>query len=83
MRQPVYILPTGLKIRTNAALEPTTGMMIGAGNLSMRKPNAEGEIHGPVGGHGGDVYWVQHPGDTLFAPYCFTEFEKTEEEQGK
>jgi len=51
-------------------------MMIGPGNMSMRKSDTTGEIRGVVGGYGGDVYWVQHHGDVLFAPYCFDEFEK-------
>jgi hypothetical protein len=75
MHCPTYILENGTKIRTHATLEPTTGMMIGPGNLSMRKPSADGVIRGVVGGHGGDVYWVHHEGSVLLAPYCYTEFE--------
>ena len=81
MKQPEYILPKGTKIRTHATLGDTRGMMIGPGNMSMRKADTPGVIHGVVGGHGGDVYWVQHPGDVLLAPYCFDEFELASEEK--
>lgn len=76
MKQPESVLPPGTKIRTHAVLGDTRGMLIGPGNVSMRKADTPGEIRGVVGGYGGDVYWVQHPGDVLFAPYCFDEFER-------
>lgn len=76
MRQPETILPHGTKVRTHDVLGPTTGMIISPASLAMRKPGAVGTIHGIVGGHGGDVYWVQHDGDmSPAAPYCFYEFE--------
>lgn len=78
MRDPICVLSGGLRVRTNATLEPTTGMMVGLENLRQRRPDAEGEIRGPVPGHGGDVYWVQHGIEPMLAPYCFTEFEKAE-----
>jgi hypothetical protein len=75
MKQPEYILNNGTQVRTHDKLGKTTGMLTGPGNMSMRKPSSDGVIRGVVAGHGGDVYWVQHPGDTLYAPYCFDEIE--------
>lgn len=71
-----HIKPT-LKIRTNPELHLTTGMMIREDYLRNRKPNAVGTIHGYVGGHGGDVWWVIHEDESI-APYMFSEFEPTE-----
>lgn len=51
-------------------------MTIDPRNLSRRRANAPGVIKGVVGGHGGDVYWVEHEtGAEYPAAYCFTEFE--------
>lgn len=45
----------------------------------MEEPNARGVIRGIVGGHGGDVYWVQHgtdgAGEPVVATYGWWEFE--------
>ena len=75
MQQPERVLPTGTKVRTHETLEGTKGMIIGPGNLSARRADAKGTIRGTVPGHGGDVYWVEHEGSALLAPYCFTEFD--------
>lgn len=75
MKQPETILPHGTKVRTHDVLGPTAGMMVGPVNMSMRRPAAMGTVHGIVGGHGGDVYWIRHEGDAPAAPYCFDEFE--------
>lgn len=87
MKEPLGTLLNGLKIRTNATLEPsrsmTRSLVLSSDSVAMRKPDTEGEIRGVVGGTGGDVYWVQHPGDALFAPYCFTEFEKADRDTEK
>lgn len=77
MDQPTYVLKTGTKIRTNTALESTSGMRVHPGHLAARRPDLPGIIRGVVPGHGGDVYWVRHEGieDAAAAAYCFTEFE--------
>jgi len=75
MRQPETILPNGTRVRTHAELESTRGMMVHPAHLSARRPGAEGAIAGVVGGHGGDVYYVEHAPGEPWAAYCFTEFE--------
>lgn len=77
MNQPTYILDNGTRIRTHTKLGTNQGMNVAAIHIDQREADAEGTIAGVVGGHGGDVYWVQHVetrGDTT-APYCFDEFE--------
>lgn len=59
MNQPETILATNTKVITHATLGSTKGMLIGHGNLSMRKPSAEGLIRGVVGGHGLWLVWEQ------------------------
>lgn len=71
---PQFFLDNGTKIRTIDKLEPETGMLISPKNLANRKPSTDGEICGIVGGHGGDVYWVQHEGDDVPAAYSYSEF---------
>lgn len=75
MREPEYILESGTKIVTHAALDTTQGMLINPKHLTCRKGNQKGTIQGWVPGHGGDVYWVQHEGSNEVGAYCFTEFE--------
>jgi hypothetical protein len=75
MEQPTYVLKNGTKIRTNPALESTSGMRVHPGHLAARRPDLPGLIQGVVPGHGGDVYWVRHDGIEDTAAYCFTEFE--------
>lgn len=75
MNQPRLLIPNNTKVKTHTTLDDTTGMLISPNNLKFRKSNKIGEIIGYVPGHGGDVYWVQHGGDTFPAAYCFTEFE--------
>jgi len=75
MNQPTYLLPNGARIRTHAELGSTRGMMIVDKHLAARAPNSVGTIVGVVGGHGGDVYWVEHSIGGDAAAYCFTEFE--------
>lgn len=76
MKEPLYILKAGTKIKTHAMLGSTEGMFVPLSLLNNRKGDEEGVIQGPVPGHGGDVYLVKHShGD---AAYCFTEFELVE-----
>lgn len=74
VEQPEYILNKGTRVKTHAELETITGMMISYKYLVLRRTNDGGIIRGPVPGHGGDVYWVEHY-DGVVAVYCFTEFE--------
>jgi hypothetical protein len=64
-----------LQVKTNDTLGSTRGMMIRYQHLALRRPNAVGRVLDYVGGHGGDVWWVQHDGDPVPAAYCFDEFE--------
>jgi hypothetical protein len=75
MKQPHYLLDSRTRIRTHAVLGDTMGFLITERHLSQRKPNAVGAISGIVGGHGGDVYFVTHVGDSAMAVYSFDEFE--------
>lgn len=74
MEQPDYLLEAGTKIKTHETLGQTKGFLIRQDYLDNRKPNTEGTIRGIVGGHGGDVYWVENE-DHSIAAYMFTEFE--------
>lgn len=80
MNQPDYILKDGTKIRTHATLDSVGGMMVHHAHLAARTADADGEIAGVVGGHGGDVYWVRHGQDECLAAYCFNEFEYAPED---
>ncbi len=61
----------GLKVRI-VALNSTRGFAIRQEYINNRRLGALGIIKGFVGGHGGDVWWVEHDGTV--APYCFDEF---------
>lgn len=74
MQQPSHLLDSGIRIHTHKALETTMGMVAPPSALANRRADADGVLDGIVPGHGGDVYWVKHPGDKR-ALYCFTEFE--------
>lgn len=77
------LIRIGLKVKTSPEVKPgadyeqTKGMMINEKHLIARRPNAEGTIRGYVGGHGGDVWWVEHSPDDV-AAYVFTEFEEVQ-----
>ena len=75
MKQPEYILQNLTRIRTHEHLGETAGFFITKRHLDQRKAGAVGAICGIVGGHGGDVYYVAHIGDTAMAAYCWDEFE--------
>lgn len=75
MREPETILPPMTRIRTSEPLASTGGFLIAQKHLDVRKPGAVGVIMGIVGGHGGDVYWVAHLGDTCRAAYGWMDFE--------
>lgn len=53
----------GLKIRTKSKLQETDGMMIAPKHLAQRRPDMPGVILDHVPGHGGDVWYVKHPGE--------------------
>lgn len=75
VQQPDYILKDGTKVITHEKLDDTRGLTIKAKHLEVRKPHQKGVICGVVGGHGGDVYWVQHEGSEEVGAYGFKEFE--------
>lgn len=79
MKEPATTLPNGTRIRTHTTLDSTRGMMVAPCHLNARHASTNGRIAGIVGGHGGDVYWVDHPEEIVPAVYCFTEFELVEE----
>jgi hypothetical protein len=64
----------GLEIKTIFNLESTAGILVKPEYLQARKPDAEGTIKGWVGGHGGDVWWVEHKDGSIGA-YCYSEFQ--------
>ena len=74
VRQPAKILADGTVVRTSQ-LDGTAGFLVKPKHLAARQPDTLGVIVGIVGGHGGDVYWVQHEGADLPGAYLFTEFE--------
>lgn len=55
-------------------LQDTKGFLVVKGQMDNRRLGP-GVIKGYVGGHGGDVWWVEHD-DGAVAPYGFTELEK-------
>jgi hypothetical protein len=75
MKQPEFILKNGTRICTNRELGQTRGLLVSESHLAARKANTVGTIHGVVGGHGGDVYFVAHLDGLCAAVYCFDEFE--------
>jgi len=75
MDQPSKILDKDTRVITHTELETTMGMNVRPENIAERRTSARGKVIAPVGGHGGDVYWVWHEGAELMAPYSFTEFE--------
>lgn len=75
MQSPEYILKSGTQVVTHETLDSTQGFIVKPRHLECRKGNQRGMIAGVVGGHGGDVYWVQHEGSEDVGAYCFTEFE--------
>lgn len=79
MKEPAQTLPFGTRIRTLPMLESTRGMLVAPCHLDARRASTNGRIAGIVGGHGGDVYWVDHLEDDALAAYCFTEFDLIEE----
>lgn len=77
---------SGMKIITNATLNGTGGILIKESYLDARKPSQTGIVKHWVGGHGGDVWWVEHTPSPDHAPdlkniaaYCFDEFEEYSE----
>lgn len=81
MKQPAFILTNGTKVKTHEKLDSPPGFLVAATHMVQRRPSAEGTIAGVVevvGGHDGDVYWVDHNAGEPSAAYCFTEFELVE-----
>jgi hypothetical protein len=74
MKEPAAVLADGTKIKTCDIIGSTSGMIIRADYLAARTPSKSGTIRGWVGGHGGDVYWVEHDDGTRSA-YGWWEFE--------
>ena len=76
MNRPDGILTRGSLILTHATLGDTDGMLVDSKNLAQRRASAEGRLGGPVAGHLGGVYWVNH-GDISGhrAAYRVEEFE--------
>lgn len=64
----------GMRIKTNAELGETAGMMVGKTYIHARKASTPGIVKGFVPGHGGDVWWIEHEAGNI-AVYCFDEFE--------
>ncbi len=73
MKEPEYVLPFGLRVMSNEFFSDA-GLMVRRQYLDARKPHMPGFIIGFVGGHGGDVYWVQQ-NDGSVAVYAWTEID--------
>jgi hypothetical protein len=74
VNEPEAILPQNTRVQTCSMLLSTGGWFVREKHLEVRKPDAIGVICGVVGGHGGDVYWVDHIGDPCMAAYGWREF---------
>ena len=76
MKEPEYVLKNGTRVKTHAELDSSIGMIVPSQCVQMRRGSTEGIVRGVAGGHGGDLYYVEHEADDLhYAVYCFTEFE--------
>lgn len=75
MEEPKFILKPKTRIRTSTPLYSTGGFLVGKQHIDVRKPGAIGAIAKIVPGHGGDVYFVAHIGDSSMAAYGYPEFE--------
>ena len=71
MLDPSTLRP-GLPVRVTK-LGTTDGLLIVPERLSLRR-TGRGELIRTVDGHGGDVWWVKHPDDTVSA-YSVSEME--------
>jgi hypothetical protein len=67
-------LRPGLRVRIDATLGHTTGMIIAPEILANRRAGASGTLRAYVPGHGGDVWFVEHKGGAV-AAYAYNEFE--------
>lgn len=67
---------SGLEVRTSQELKSTKGMIIKDSLRLNRVPNTSAIVLGWVGGHGGDVWIVQHHSGHK-AAYSYDEFEKS------
>lgn len=74
MKQPEQVLENGTKIVTHETLHTTGGLMVRPDAIGARRGNKKGSIKGLAGGHGGDVYLVEHA-DGSIAAYGWAEFE--------
>ena len=73
MDEPKVIIKSGTRIQTQHI--NSESLFVSQKHIDARKSEAIGVITGIVGGHGGDVYWVAHIGDTCMAAYGWWEFE--------
>ena len=67
----------GLRVKITQ-LGKTDGILVVKHHLDCRKVGVTGTVAGYVGGHGGDVWWVEHDGDEqpkVVGAYCYNEFE--------
>jgi hypothetical protein len=74
MKQPEKLPEIGTRLRTRDKLESTKGFMIAQRHLDVRRPSSDCVYIGWVPGHGGDVWWCEHPG-AVVAAYSWTELE--------
>ncbi len=86
MKEPEHMIEMGTEVITHDTLGPTIGFMVKQPFLEKRRPGTPGIVRGWVGGHGGDVYWVEHEYTTAeatihtdnVAVYGWMEFELAE-----
>lgn len=66
---------SGLRVKITKD-EDTGGLFINPKYLDNRSVGKTGKVLGYVPGHGGDVWWVEHDGESGVAAYCYNEFEE-------
>jgi NTP pyrophosphatase (non-canonical NTP hydrolase) len=80
MNDPGYLPAIGTPVITTK-LGPTMGMLIHSQHLAQRRPGQRGIYSGPVPGHGGDVWIIDHVNDDgtptgeHYQAYMYTELD--------
>ena len=55
----------------------TSGFLVAPEYLSGRRAGVIGTVKHYVGGHGGEVWWIEHnDGSGIVSAYCYNEFEE-------
>lgn len=68
---------TGIRVRITK-LDSVDGMFIHAKHLTCRRVGVTGTVGNYVGGHGGEVWFIDHDGSDECGAYVYDEFELVE-----